>query len=111
MSKARATWRAKIFRSSGSQAVRLPKDCCFPDGPSEVSVRREGNKLILEPLDEWPEGFFDKISGFEGEIDRPPDEGISTLRNPFESGRTSPKSAGKKIAAGNPRNGSKSKRR
>ena len=40
--------RAKLFTHGGSQAVRLPKAFRF-DG-SEVSVRREGDAVILEPL-------------------------------------------------------------
>ena len=44
---------AKIFWSGRSQAVRLPKEFRF-DG-SEVSIRREGDKVILEPVeaDSW----------------------------------------------------------
>ncbi|ATC33294.1 AbrB/MazE/SpoVT family DNA-binding domain-containing protein [Caulobacter vibrioides] len=40
--------RAKLFTHGGSQAVRLPKAFRF-DG-TEVTVRREGRKVILEPL-------------------------------------------------------------
>jgi antitoxin VapB len=50
--------RAKIFRSGRSQAVRLPKDVRFDEGQKEVRVRREGNRVILESLDEWPETFL-----------------------------------------------------
>lgn len=50
---------AKIFKNGRSQAVRLPK--AFRLKGSEVSVRREGEKIILEPMEktEWPEGFWD----------------------------------------------------
>jgi antitoxin VapB len=50
---------AKLFQNGRSQAVRLPKDFRFKG--SEVKIRREGKKVILEPLDgqEWPEGFWD----------------------------------------------------
>lgn len=40
--------RAKIFTHGGSQAVRLPKAFRF-DG-SEVRIRREGARVILEPV-------------------------------------------------------------
>ena len=50
--------RAKIFRTGRSQAVRLPKEVRFEEGQAEVRVRREGNRVILEPLDEWPESFL-----------------------------------------------------
>ncbi|MEG3143279.1 type II toxin-antitoxin system VapB family antitoxin [Sphingomonas sp. RT2P30] len=38
---------AKIFWNGRSQAVRLPKEYRFAG--SEVSIRREGDKVILEP--------------------------------------------------------------
>ncbi|MEE9279659.1 MAG: type II toxin-antitoxin system VapB family antitoxin [Myxococcota bacterium] len=50
--------RAKIFRTGRSQAVRLPKELRFDEDQTEVRVRREGNRLILEPLDEWPDSFL-----------------------------------------------------
>jgi antitoxin VapB len=51
--------RAKIFKNGRSQAVRLPK--AFRLKGTEVSIRKEGEKVILEPLEEtqWPEGFWD----------------------------------------------------
>jgi antitoxin VapB len=50
--------RAKIFRNGRSQAVRLPKEFRFKG--NEVKISKEGNKVILEPLEksEWPEGFW-----------------------------------------------------
>ncbi len=39
--------RAKLFRSGGSQAVRLPKRYRF-DGQTEVLIRREGKRVVLE---------------------------------------------------------------
>lgn len=41
---------AKIFWSGRSQAVRLPKQYRFEGG--EVRIRREGARIVLEPLDE-----------------------------------------------------------
>lgn len=40
---------AKLFMHGRSQAVRLPKAYRMPG--SEVRVRREGEKVILEPMD------------------------------------------------------------
>ena len=40
---------AKLFINGRSQAVRIPKSLAFK-GISEVAVRKEGNRLILEPL-------------------------------------------------------------
>jgi virulence-associated protein VagC len=45
--------RAKIFRTGRSQAVRLPKEVRFEEDQGELRVRREGRRVILEPLDEW----------------------------------------------------------
>jgi antitoxin VapB len=49
---------AKIFRTGRRQAVRLPREVRFEEGQAEVRVRREGRRVILEPLDEWPDGFL-----------------------------------------------------
>lgn len=39
---------AKLFTHGGSQAVRLPKAFRFEG--SEVAIRREGRRIILEPV-------------------------------------------------------------
>ena len=41
--------RAKLFQNGGSQAVRLPKACRFPDTEVEVLVRREGRRVASNP--------------------------------------------------------------
>lgn len=50
---------AKLFRNGRSQAVRLPKK--FRMKGTEVKIRKEGQKVILEPLTrkKWPRGFWD----------------------------------------------------
>lgn len=75
--------RAKLFRNGGSQAVRLPKECRFPDEQTEVLVRREGRRVILEPVDSWPAGFLKCIGAWRGTIPRPRQEQIAALRDPF----------------------------
>lgn len=49
---------AKLFCNGRSQAVRLPKEFRF--NGREVSVRREGDAVILEPLRPraWPRGYW-----------------------------------------------------
>ncbi len=49
---------AKVFRNGRSQAIRLPKEFRFE--AAEVSVRREGSAVILEPLRPraWPRGYW-----------------------------------------------------
>ncbi len=50
--------RAKLFRSGGSQAVRLPKAYRF-DGQKEVLIYRQGGKVVLEGRrGEWSRGFL-----------------------------------------------------
>jgi antitoxin VapB len=67
-----STWktRAKLFQNGGSQAVRLPKECRFA-GQREVLVRREGRRVILEEVDEWPEKFRACLGAWPEEIRRP----------------------------------------
>ena len=50
---------AKIFKNGRSQAVRIPKQFRFQG--NEVKIRKEGNKVILEPLERefWDTGFWD----------------------------------------------------
>ncbi len=39
--------RAKLFKTGGSQAVRLPRAYRF-QGQTEVLIRREGERVVLE---------------------------------------------------------------
>jgi antitoxin VapB len=41
----------KLFKSGRSQALCLPKEFRF-EGVREVSIRREGKAVILEPVEE-----------------------------------------------------------
>jgi antitoxin VapB len=51
---------AKLFWSGRSQAVRLPKDFRFKG--DEVRIRRHGNAVIIEPMNEdW--AWLDAIAG------------------------------------------------
>ncbi len=61
------TSRAKLFTHGGSQAVRLPKAFRFEG--TEVSVRKEGDAVILEPLrpqESW-EQFWAEIDALNAE--------------------------------------------
>ncbi|MFI4935691.1 MAG: antitoxin [Caulobacterales bacterium] len=42
----------KLFKVGGSQAVRLPKEFRMPG--QKVRVRKDGNRVILEPIPEAP---------------------------------------------------------
>ena len=52
---------ATITEDANGQCVRLPKGFHFEG--DKVSVRHEGEAIILEPVRAaaWPEGFFDSI--------------------------------------------------
>lgn len=63
--------RAKLFMHGGSQAVRLPK--AFRLEGSEVTVRREGDKVILEPIPNRPQ-TPDQWKTFWAELDALTDE-------------------------------------
>ncbi|HYK01202.1 MAG TPA: type II toxin-antitoxin system VapB family antitoxin [Thermoanaerobaculia bacterium] len=75
--------RAKIFTNGGSQAVRLPKSCRFPDDQQEVLVRRVGKRVILEPADEWSSDFVGALGAWEEEIERPRSSAIARKKDPF----------------------------
>jgi len=76
--------RAKIFTNGGSQAIRLPKSCRFPDDQKEVLVRRVGRRVILEPADEWSSEFLEALGSWKEEIERPPSRPISKKKDVFE---------------------------
>lgn len=76
--------QTKIFQNGGSQAVRLPKSCRFPDDQHEVLVRRIGRRVILEPADEWSEEFLAALGAWKEDIERPRPDAIARKRGPFD---------------------------
>ena len=69
--------RAKLFWTGRSQAVRLPKEFRF-SGES-VSVRRDGDAVILEATDQWPAGYVESFAGIPADFDRP-NQGVAETR-------------------------------
>lgn len=65
---------AKLFKSGGSQAVRLPKAYRFLD-EEEVLISREGNRVVLESRQPaWSDRFV-QLAGSAAEFpypDEPP---------------------------------------
>jgi antitoxin VapB len=61
-SSQREVARAKLFQNGRSQAVRLPK--AFRIQGDEVTVRREGDAVILEPIRKraWPRGYWARVA-------------------------------------------------
>ena len=64
------TATAKLFTHGGSQAVRLPKAFRFEG--TEVSVRKEGDAVILEPVkvqqESW-EAFWATLDAIRGDAE------------------------------------------
>ena len=57
--------KAKLFSHGGSQAVRLPKAFRFEG--SEVNIRKEGDRVILEPAKiDW-DAFWARIDSMSDE--------------------------------------------
>lgn len=75
--------RAKLFQNGGSQAVRLPASCRFPDDLREVSVKRIGRKVVLEPVDDWSRDFRAALGSWSETIDRPTAVSLAELEDPF----------------------------
>jgi len=64
--------RAKLFRTGGSQAVRLPKKFRF-DRQSEVLIRREGRRVVLESaIRTWSRRFIE-LAGSAKDFPYPPE--------------------------------------
>jgi antitoxin VapB len=67
---------AKLFTHGGSQAVRLPKEFRFDGG--EVRIHKDGNKVILEPVErDWTVLWakLDQLAEAAGEpFPDPPDD-------------------------------------
>jgi antitoxin VapB len=51
--------KGKLFKSNRSQAVRIPKDLAFPDNIRDIMIRRSGNTLIITPIENFWDDFFD----------------------------------------------------
>lgn len=53
---------AKLFQNGQSQAVRLPRKFKMPG--NAVKISREGNKVILEPLETTWDSLFSSLADF-----------------------------------------------
>ncbi|MEI7013463.1 type II toxin-antitoxin system antitoxin VapB [Leptospira licerasiae] len=54
--------RAKIFKNGDSQAIRLPKEYRFKG--REVYIRKDGNNVILTPIDDAVDRFWNNLNEF-----------------------------------------------
>jgi len=66
------TDRAKLFKTGGSQAVRLPRKYRF-EGQREVVIRRQGRAVVLESVPRsWSRRFIE-LAGSAQDFPYPPD--------------------------------------
>jgi len=54
--------KAKLFQNGSSQAVRLPKEFRIPG--KEVRIFKQGNRIILEPIETTWDVLFDSLTEF-----------------------------------------------
>jgi antitoxin VapB len=68
--------RAKLFRTGGSQAVRLPRKYRFT-GQREVLIRRQGRSVVLESVPQrWSQRFLD-LAASAPDFPYPPPSGAA----------------------------------
>ena len=61
---------AALFRSNRNQAVRIPKELEFPDGVKQVYVFKRDSSLVIVPVNDFWDDFFDR-PGID--IEEPPE--------------------------------------
>ena len=64
--------RAKLFKTGGSQAVRLPRRYRF-EGRTEVLIRRDGRRVVLEDARRTFSRRFLAIAGSATDFPYPPE--------------------------------------
>jgi len=66
---------ARLFTNGASQAVRLPKE--FRMSGTEVRIWKEGNRVVMEPIETRGESLADVIERFRADCP----EGLNLERN------------------------------
>lgn len=64
--------RAKLFKTGGSQAVRLPRAYRF-QGQTEVLIKREGKRVVLERARKTFSRRFLALAGSAQDFPLPPE--------------------------------------
>ncbi len=57
---------AKLFKNGQSQAVRLPKEFRMPG--DEVYIKRQGQAIVLLPIEKSWDTLFDSLKHFEKDL-------------------------------------------
>ena len=73
------TTETAVFQTGNSFAVRLLGDCKLPLG-TKIREHREGNRIILEMVDEWPTEFAALAGSWIEDIPKPV---WGEVRDPF----------------------------
>ena len=76
------TRQTTVFKTGNSAAVRLLGECKLPRGTREREYR-DGARIVVEPMNQWPQSFLDALGAYADEIPRPADDAVQ--RNPFDS--------------------------
>jgi antitoxin VapB len=63
VNRADPTKIAKLFQNGKSQAVRLPKEFRFEG--NEVYIRKQGDEVILSPLQDPMQRFLNSLAMFD----------------------------------------------
>jgi len=71
---------AKLFRSGGSQAVRLPKAFRFEG--DRVRISRDGHRVILEPVAARPRRSVEDVRAWLADIQASAGEGFERPEQP-----------------------------
>lgn len=61
--KAEIERRVRLFRNNRNQAVRIPRDMEFSG--DEVILRKEGDRLVIEPVKNDPRGLLEFLDSLE----------------------------------------------
>ena len=70
-----------VFQRGNSLAVRLTGDCRLPKG-TRVREYREGQRVVIEPLEMWPDRFVEALGSFPDEV---PESTHGPARSPFDA--------------------------
>lgn len=76
-----ASKKTTVFVNGNSVAVRLLGPCRLPPGTA-VREYRDGNRVVIEPVAEWPRSFVEALGQWDEEIPRSIDDGPQ--RDPFQ---------------------------
>ena len=71
--------KAKLFTNGRSQAVRLPKEFRLPG--NEVYIRKEGNNVVLIPIDDPWQPFIDSLGTATADFMSARDQGEQQQRD------------------------------